>query len=221
VHHQPTQSDHAEPGYEWPTCFCGRQLRHNELGRVACRICQSRADENLAAVAGPRGLYAALTSALTPGASAGEGRVSGATREAPLPLRLEPLSLAARGGVVTILQTWLADWHELLGWRHPRWQGGLQQQCDQVVRALRNNLEWAATSHPAFTEFATEVAQIVRDCRRQTTGERPERRVAVTCPCGAVLRITLSTPGARCGACATQYARADLLELPLAGRIAA
>ncbi|MFD4968946.1 hypothetical protein [Streptomyces sp. NPDC058424] len=120
-----------------------------------------------------------------------------------------------------MLQAWLVDWHEQLGWRHPRWEGDLQQQLDQVVKALRVNLEWAATDHPAFGDFAQEVSNLVRQCERQTTGERPERPVAVACPCGTVLRVTVSTPGARCRGCGTQYARSEVLELPLAVRAAA
>ncbi|MFD8088637.1 hypothetical protein [Streptomyces malaysiensis] len=117
-----------------------------------------------------------------------------------------------------MLQTWLVDWHDTLGWRHPRWEGGLQRQLDQAVKALRNNLEWAATEHPAFAEFATEIGQITRACQRQVTGERPERRITVACPCGGTLRVTISTPGARCSGCSTQYTRADVLQLPLAVR---
>lgn len=127
----------------------------------------------------------------------------------------------ARGGVVTVLQAWLVDWHECLGWLHPRWKGDLQQQLDQVVKALRVNLEWAATEHPAFRDFAYEVAALVRQCERQISGERPERPIAVACPCGTVLRVTVSTPGARCRGCATQYARHEVLDLPLADRAAA
>ncbi|MER7794883.1 hypothetical protein [Streptomyces sp. NPDC097640] len=212
--HQP------EDDYTWPTCAaCSRELRHDELGRIACRICQNRTDEHLEALAGETGLYAALTRVLTPGAGTGEGRVSG-SRTAPLPLRLEPLNLSARGGVVTVLQTWLVDWHDTLGWRHPRWKGGLQQQLDQVVKALRANLEWAATEHPAFSEFAAEVGQMARACRRQVTGERLERRITVACSCGGTLRVTISTPGARCS-CGAQYGRVEVLELPLAVRNAA
>ncbi|MFF7411650.1 hypothetical protein [Streptomyces lydicus] len=204
--------------YDWPTCAaCSRPLWENELGRRACRMCQRRADHDLEALAGPRGLYAALDSALAPGAGSGEARVSG-SRSAPLPLRLEPLSLSARGGVVTVLQTWLVDWHDQLQWAHPRWQGDLQQQLDQVVQALRTNLDWAASQHPAFSDFAVEIAALVRSCLRQVTGEKPERRISVECPCGGVLRVTISTPGARCVGCGTQYARADVLELPLATR---
>ncbi|MFE0353604.1 hypothetical protein ACFW2I_08930 [Streptomyces nigra] len=213
--HQPAELQ----DYEWPTCGCGRQLRHDELGRVSCRLCQERVDGALRQLPGPGGLYAQLATRLVPGRG-GDGSVVSVSKTAPLPVRLEPLSLMARGGVVTVLQTWLIDWHEQLGWRHPRWHGDLQQQLDGVVRALRTNLEWAATSHPAFWEFGVEVSGLVRQCERQITGERQERPIAVACPCGSVLRVTVSTPGARCRGCDTQYARAEVLDLPLAARAA-
>jgi hypothetical protein len=213
--HQPAELQ----DYEWPTCGCGRQLRHDELGRVSCRLCQERVDGALRQLPGPGGLYAQLATRLVPGRG-GDGPVVSVSKTAPLPVRLEPLSLMARGGVVTVLQTWLVDWHEQLGWRHPRWQGDLQRQLDGVVRALRANLEWAATSHPAFWEFGVEISGLVRQCERQITGERQERPIAVTCPCGSVLRVTVSTPGARCHGCDTQYARSEVLDLPLAARAA-
>ena len=217
MHDQPT----TEPDYEWPACAgCIRPLRQDELGRPSCRLCQDRADTALRQLPGPGGLYAQLATRLTPGSS-GDSVVVTASRTAPLPLRLEPLNLMARGGVVTILQTWQTDWHEQLGWRHPRWTGGLQQQCDEAVKALRNNLEWAASRHPAFGDFTQEITSLVRQCERQITGERKERPIAVACPCGAILRITVSTPGKRCGGCNTQYDRTEVLDLPLADRAAA
>lgn len=211
-----TQSVDAETEYEWPKCAaCGRGLRAEELGRIACRICRDRAERDLSALPGAWGLYAQLANCMAPGSTPREGRAP-AGRTAPLPVRLAPLDLASRGGVVTILQTWLVDWHDTLGWNHPRWQGNLQGQLDQVVTALRNNLDWAAASHPAFPEFAEELGALVRACRRQVTGERPERRISVACTCGNALRITVSTPGARCTGCGTQYDRVGVLELPLA-----
>lgn len=216
MHDHPAAPDE----YEWPACTCGRQLRNDELGRQACRLCQELVDQALRQLPGPKGLYARLATRLVPGRG-GDGPVVSVSRTAPLPLRLEPLSLMARGGVVTILQAWLIDWHEHLGWRHPRWKGDLQQQLDQAVKALRSNLEWAATEHPAFADFAYEINSTVRQCERQITGERTERPIAVACPCGTVLRITVSTPGARCRGCATQYTRTEILDLPLATRTAA
>jgi hypothetical protein len=215
--------DHApvDDGYIWPVCDpCGRDLRHDELGRRACRLCQDRVDLALRQLPGPDGLYAQLATRLTPGSGGGIGPVSG-SRTAPLPLRLEPLSLMARGGVVTVLQAWQVDWRELLGWPHPRWQGDLQQQLDNVVRALRVNLEWAATEHPAFGDFARETVSLVRQCERQVTGERKERPIPVACPCGTVLHVTVSMPGMRCRGCSAQYTRTEAFDLPLATRAAA
>ncbi|WP_200308230.1 hypothetical protein [Streptomyces adelaidensis] len=201
-------------------CRCLRRLRHDELGRTACRPCQDRVDQALRQLPGPDGLYRQLAHQLTPGRSDGGPTVT-VSRTAPLPLRLGPLSLMARGGVITVLQTWQIDWHEHLGWLHPRWKGDSPQQLDQVVHALRVNLGWAATSHPAFADFATEVHSLVRQCEQQVTGERRERPISVACPCGATLAVTVSTPGVRCRPCGTQYTRTDVLDLPLAARTAA
>lgn len=196
-------------------CRCG--LYADELGHYACRPCTERIDGHLRALAGPDGLYAKLGGRLMPG-SGGSGPAVSGSRTAPLPVRLEPLSLIAKGGVVTILQTWLVDWYDLLGWGHPRWQGGLQGQLDQVVRALRVNLPWAAGSHPAIDEFAREVGQLRRQCEQQVTGERRPLKVPVACPCGQILRITLDTAGARCPGCGEQYGHSELMDLPLAER---
>jgi hypothetical protein len=206
------------PAYQCTVCLTG--LYETELGHQACRPCTDRADQNLRALAGPDGLYARLTDSLQPGSSSGGPSVSG-SRTAPLPVRLQPLSLAARGGVVTILQTWLIDWHETLGYRHPRWDGDLQQQLDQVAGRLRVLLPWAAEEHGAFAEFAGEVASLRRQCDAATGGEKPARRFGVTCECGAILRITIESPGKRCEACGAQYGLQELRKLPLAERRAA
>lgn len=201
-----------------PTCtICHHGLYADELTAYACRPCADRIDLNLRALAGPAGLYALLGGRLMPGSSSGGPAVSG-SKTPPLPLRLEPLSLMARGGVVTILQTWLIDWHDRLDYLHPRWDGDLQQQCDQVVQRLRTLLPWAADKHPAITEFAHEVGQLRRQCEAQVSGERAPRRIPVTCPCGQTLRITLDTAGARCVGCGAQYGHGELMNLPLAER---
>ena len=199
---------------------CLRDLYDTEFGHQACRPCTERTDLNLRALAGVDGLYARLSASLHPGSGSGGPAVSG-SRTAPLPLRLDPLSLAARGGVVTILQTWLIDWHETLGYSYPRWDGDLQQQCDQVVNRLRILLPWAAEEHGAFDEFAREVGQLRRQCETATGGERAPRRFGVTCTCGATLKITIESPGKRCDTCGAQYDRQALFDLQLAERRAA
>lgn len=204
-----------------PACaVCLHPLYADEANRQACRPCTDRVDANLRALAGADGLYARLSGCLHPGSGSGGPAVSG-SRTAPLPVRLDPLSLAARGGLVTVLQTWLIDWHETLGYRHPRWDGGMQQQCDQVVKRLRILLPWAAERHGAFDEFAREVGQLKRQCEANVTGEKPPFRFGVTCPCGATLKITLDTPGQRCNGCGAQYGLTELRGLSLAKRRAA
>ncbi|MFE6597208.1 hypothetical protein ACFU9O_02465 [Streptomyces albidoflavus] len=192
---------------------CLSDLWQDELGRMACRRCTLRISDDLAALPS---LYVQLGGALMPGSGAGGPAVSG-SRTAPLPLRLAPLSLAARGGVVTVLQTWLVDVHELLGYPHPRWEGDLAGQCRQVVARLQLLLPWIAENHPAVDDFAHEVRRTRAECEQVISGERPVRTVAVACPCGAVLRITLDTLGRRC-VCGAQYGQAELRDLPLAER---
>ncbi|MEW1895947.1 hypothetical protein [Streptomyces albidoflavus] len=192
---------------------CHSALWQDEAGRLACRRCTLRISDDLAALPG---LYVQLGGALMPGSGAGGPAVSG-SRTAPLPLRLAPLSLAAKGGVVTVLQTWLVDVHELLQYPHPRWEGDLVGQCHQVVARLQLLLPWIAENHPAVDDFAHEVRRTRAECEQVITGERPVRTVAVACPCGAVLRITLDTLGRRC-VCGEQYGQAELRDLPLAER---
>ncbi|GAA2629913.1 hypothetical protein [Streptomyces axinellae] len=203
------------------TCtVCQQPLWQDELGHQACGACVRRLDQLLRELAGPGGLYAQLATVLHPGTTGGGARVSG-SRTAPLPIRLEPLSLASRGGVVTILQTWLVDFHEYLGWQHPRWEGGLQGQLDQAVSRLRILLPWAAENHEAFRELFAEVRDVVGACKAQVSGEPPARRVTVVCTlCDATMRITLDTPGRRCK-CGTQYGWTELRQLPLAERAVA
>ncbi|HEY9375215.1 hypothetical protein [Streptomyces sp.] len=204
-----------------PCCtICRSGLYADELTYQACRPCTDRVDRQLRALAGSDGLYARLADSLHPGSGSGGPAVSG-SRTAPLPIRLDPLSLAARGGVVTILQTWLIDWHEALAYQHPRWNGDLQQQLDQVVHRLRVLLPWAAERHGAFDEFARELGSLVRQCEAASGGERAPRRVPVQCGCGHVLRVTLDTAGVRCPACETSYGHSEALQLPLAERRAA
>jgi hypothetical protein len=203
-----------------PTCcLCRSGLYDDELDRQACLPCVRRADENLSALAGVRGLYAQLGQQLAPGSGSSGPAVSG-SRAAPIPVRLEPLSLLAKGGVVTILQTWVDDWADH-GRAHRTCGGTLQQQLDAAVQTLRFNLDWASAQHLAFAEFAHEVQQIRRQCEGQITGERAPRRIGVACGCGQTLRITLDTTKVVCPACAQQYGHTEALSLPLAQRAAA
>lgn len=179
--------------------------------------CQERLDGNLAHL--PQ-LYRDLSDVLQPGSRGGEGGRSG-SRTAPLPLNERVLDLRARGGIEGVVTTWEADMRELLGWEPSPFRGSVEQTVDGAVHVLRSNLIWICEQHPAVYELAQDVRRLRAECEALTAGERPPRRIGVQCSCGTVLRVTLDTPGAKCGGCQTQYGHAELFGLPLAERAAA
>ncbi|MBQ1166874.1 hypothetical protein KBZ21_53665, partial [Streptomyces sp. A73] len=69
---------------------CSRTLWQDELTHQGCGVCLRRTDAALAELAGPRGLYARLSTDMAPGTSGGGGRVSG-SKNAPIPVRLAAL----------------------------------------------------------------------------------------------------------------------------------
>lgn len=176
--------------------------------------CQDRIRENLDALPG---LYRQLAEALVPGRRGGDGR--SATRSAPLPCSIEALDLRARGGIEGVLASWAADFYEREGWTLPQY-GSVEAAVQGYSGILVINLRLLCDEHPAIRELADEVRQISGQARRIITGEAPPRKVPVACPCGRVLRVTLDTPGERCG-CGQQYGHHELFRLPLAERRAA
>lgn len=200
-----------------PRCTCCHSLLYaDELGMYACRPCIARIDRDLMMLAGPRGLYARLGGQLEPGSGSDGPAVSG-SRSAAAPVRLEALSLIANGGVISTLESWVEDW-ATYGLAQICEGGRLQHRLDRAVATLRLNLQRAAGRHVAIDEFAAEIARVRRQCEAQLGGEKPPRRVTVACPCGGTMRVTLDTPGARCGGCETQYGHAEVLQLPMAER---
>ncbi|MFV8127506.1 hypothetical protein [Streptomyces syringium] len=204
--------DTAAPA-SWPCELCN----HPSVPRVHDG-CRARLDTNLAALPG---LYRQLAEALVPGRRGGDGRTG--SRTAPLPVNLDALDLRARGsGIDGVLTSWERDIREILGWAPPPFRGTVEQQVDGATAFLRGNLGWICDEHPAVRELGAEIRQVVGHARGIVTGERPERRVAVACPCGHTLSVTVSTPGARCTGCGQQYGRTEVLRLlPLAPRTAA
>ena len=117
---------------------CRRDLWDDELDRYLCRICTGRIADDLAAIAGPAGLYAQLDHHLAPGSGNGGPAVSG-SRTAPLPLRLDVLNAMTQAGpVLAPLETWVRDW-ESYGHADLCEAGTLQQRVDHAVGTLRFN----------------------------------------------------------------------------------
>lgn len=162
-------------------------------------------------------LYAELAVALEPGSSAG-ARVSG-TRTLLLPLRLEPLSLQCRGGIVSILGTWESDWRDRRGLVADHYTDREQLLAGRahlahVTEFLRTHLDWAVQHHPAVDEFATEVADIVGACRAALGDVLGHMRIG-RCPaqlgtrtCGRVLYADPYADSIRCDRCGAEWPRA-------------
>lgn len=194
--------------------LCGRRAEDVHEG------CLAALDIRLGSIPA---LYAELAEALEPGSSAG-ARVSG-TRTPPLPVRLEPLSLQCRGGIVSILATWETDWRERCHLARIPARAHREQLLDSgqvladVVEFLRTHLDWAAHRHPAIDEFATEVGDIIGACRA-TLGAALGHRKIGRCPadfggraCGRVLYADPYAEVIRCDRCRTEWPRARWLLL--------
>ncbi|MBB5932346.1 hypothetical protein [Streptomyces echinatus] len=189
---------------------CSAALYDDEA--QTCRPCAERVAANLAALAGPEGLYARLADSLHPGSGSGGPVVSG-SRTAPLPVRLEVLNaMTERGPVLGPLEGWVRDW-EAYGRATVDETGTLQQRLNHAVGTLRFNLAWAAGQHPAFADFADETWTIVRRCRTATGAEKPPVRVPVACRCGQILRVSLDMDGIECRHCGSEYGHGEMLKL--------
>lgn len=162
-------------------------------------------------------LHRALADVLEPGASP-SARVSG-SRTAPLPVRLEPLSLRARGGIASILGTWETDWRQEFGLSRPAHADREQLLAGDaalvpIVYFLRQWLSTAVRRHPAVDEFAGEVRHIVHTCRI-ALGDLADAQRIGCCPvveeagrtCGAVLYAYPTATAIRCERCGAEWPR--------------
>jgi len=205
---------------ENPACtVCSHELWEDELGRYACRPCERRIAENLAALRGPGGLYARLCLRIHPG-SRGAGPAVSGSRTASIPPSMEILSLTANGGIVSVLETWVEDWASY-GLAAVGEGGRLQYRVDRAVATLRLNLAQAVTRHPALDEFAAEIGRTRRQCEALINGGKGPTEFRVQCECGGIIKATLETEGETCRGCQRDYGRRGILDLPYADRTAA
>lgn len=210
----------TEPTY--PCVICRRNLPR--YGMV-CTACHIRVDDLLGEIAD---LYATLPEHLERGRVAGGQKVSG-SREAPLPLRIDPLDLsmparepnptpqsrlhpedhAGAMSVASRLDSWVRDWREVRAMsEHPP-----DPTVVVLVGWLRNRLDWACDHHPAVDEFAVEMRQ-VHGALRAVVGIRSDRVYIGQCPvidergtCGAPLTADPYLDAIRCPRCDTLWAR--------------
>jgi hypothetical protein len=172
--------------------------------------CAERLTADLRAIPGH---YALMGAVLAPGTAGGGAHVSG-TRTAPLPVRLEPLSLRAKGGMVTMMASWEAEWRDLRGMTAAE-RGISERDLAAIVLWLRAHLPWAIESHPAVEEFAGELRDILHQCR-MAAGVLPKMTRIGDCPnvvdgeedeCGVALYADPRGDAIRCRRCRSRWHR--------------
>jgi len=194
------------------------QRRQYERAAV-CNGCRTWLDRTLVEIVE---LYALLPANLLPGQAHGQ-RVSG-SREAPLPLRVDPLDLMmpARVGIVhdvwrdqtgqvsvaTILDLWVRDWRDV----RDRGEGLPTPTVLELTRWLGNRLEWACDDHPAVDEFANEMRDL-RRILRSFVGVNEIRPEHLDVPCRRCDLLDLHRlPGedrVECGSCGCLMTEAE------------
>jgi hypothetical protein len=153
-------------------------------------------------------------------------------------VRDQVLNLLGAGGVVHALQRHAAAWYSDLGFGKPVWRGQYHYvllvapggarvsrpgQLDNTVRALLNNLPWAAEKRDDFGDFEHEVRRFVGDIKMalDPTIVKPTRVLVGRCPadagdhltCGAKLMADPFAPAIRCANCGTSWTRDRWAEL--------
>lgn len=177
----------------------------------ACEGCRSRLRSLLVEIVE---LYADVRAQMVPGQSQGQ-RVSG-SREAPLPLRVDPLDLTmpARAAaihdalgdqigqlsVATVLDSWVRDWRETRDMR----EALPDPTVPALGRWLTDRLDWACSDHPAVDEFAAEIRNLHRVVRT-VVGVNDIRPEHLDVPCRRCDLLDLHRlPGqdrVECGSC--------------------
>lgn len=189
-----------------PCALCGEDLELTEL--VTCTACLAgvRAD-----LAGIRRCYLLLPAMLGQPAAVSLGTVMGiGNDEAPIPggdalVMLGPGTAMATDGrpfegdpddppvVAFELATWCEDWAGIR--REHRWPITVPG-CVAWLGGAR--LSWAGSYHPAFGDFATEMARILGRLEA-ATGMLDTPEHGASCPyCGTTLQRAYSDTGRRC-----------------------
>jgi len=200
-------------------------LHHDELDRVVCRVCEDRAREQLDQLLK---WHAQLPAKLLPGAGRGDqtGRVTGATRSAPLPVVLGPLNLIGPGGMVAQLQTVEDDWRRALGWTVQPWRGSAAQTLPHVHRFLLNTLGWACSGYADVADDLAAVRRLHLQVDTVINGAKDPQVPIGTCPvmsqagvaCGERLRVSPFALRIQCPGCGTRWDRDQWLALGAAMR---
>ncbi|MFJ8446857.1 hypothetical protein [[Kitasatospora] papulosa] len=191
--------------------LCQLCTQHDAMGGYLCPGCTKDTVVRLECLPA---LYDGLRSFLAPSSSIGQGR-QGKGGPAPLPVREEILDLRGPGGMVGIVESWLAAVHQDRGWAPRVPVGSVEGRLDTAVSGLRRNMPWISVSWEQAGTFAEEirnlarsVSSIIRPASPTEQGTRIGR-----CPaqfddggvCGAVLRLAPGERVVTCSWCRMTY----------------
>ncbi|MFE2360143.1 hypothetical protein [Streptomyces virginiae] len=176
----------------------------DETGGYLCPGCATATVRRLNALPS---LYDELLPFLTPGSGGSTGRRSPAV-SAPLPVSEMVLSLRGPGGVVGVVEDWLAAVRDARHMQPFAPVGSVEARLRAAVGGLLDNMPWISVSWPDAGIFAEEIRDLERvGASIVDPAGRGERGTRVgTCPavddggviCGAVLRYQ---PGAKLVVC--------------------
>ena len=214
--------DEQEPAYR--CTHCPRLLHANELGRPACFVCEDRAVEQVQAFPS---LYRQLETALRPGSTASAGGRVTASRNAPLPVALQPLNLRGPGGIVSMLLGIEQRWRNALAWSDLPERGGYEKSLDGTVKVIGDNLPWACSEYPNVGPDLKLISSLHQQADAVVNGVR-DQRVPIGCcpvaddetgaPCGERLKVSPWALNIRCAGCGTKWDRDEWLRLGAAIR---
>ena len=210
-------TDEQHPAYR--CTHCPRLLHANELHRQACRVCEDRASDQLRAMPD---LYKRLGDALTPSTGlSNAGPVSGATKTAPLPVALQPLSLRGPGGIVDALLGIEQRWRIQLDWDQLPHRGSYENTLKGCVPVLRNSISWICDRYDLVADDLKLINSLHQQADAVVNGTREAKVPVGCCPtrlenspaCGEQLRVSPWAPEIRCAGCGTRWARTEWLKL--------
>jgi LSD1 subclass zinc finger protein len=198
---------------------CPRLLRKDELHRQACRVCETRATEQVQALPA---LYRQLEAALQPGSTGGNAGRPAAGRTAPIPVVLQPLTLRGPGGIVSMLLGIEQRWRIQLDWGYLPLRGGYETTLDGTAAVIVNNLPWACDQYEGVAADLMLIGSLHAQATQAVTGERDVRVPVGACPvvnddtgvgCGQPLKVSPWASSIRCTACGTSWQRDEWLHL--------
>jgi hypothetical protein len=199
---------------------CPRLLRHDELHRLACYVCEERATTQLQAMPG---LYRRLGDKLIPEqASNNTGHVTGSPASARLGAALTPLDLRGPGGIVSLLLGIEQRWRIQLDWEQLPVRGGYESTLAGCVTTLANNLPWACEQHADIGSELRLIGSLHAQAESTVTGQWEQKVPVGCCPtaveeggpaCSEPLRVSPWALEIKCGGCGTRWPRTEWLKL--------